>query len=153
MRGILENSRLHDEQLEFRELDLSEIARDCVSDLADQIEEASAEVRATGGFPKDLGSPGLLARMFQNLRSNAMNCRAPGRACVVEISAAADIPGKIARQSLDCSQGRMRPRTSRGSVSGSRFPNASHRCTGGDPCGERDRQQPLTAETVRSLVD
>jgi PAS domain S-box-containing protein len=68
------------------EVDLHEIVRQVLEDLALVIEETGAQV-SVGPLPVVYGSPGQLGQVLQNLLSNALKFHKPQEPPVVEISA------------------------------------------------------------------
>jgi len=61
--------------------------------LAPAIADAQATVRVSGDWPQLLGSPDEFTRLWQNLVSNAIKYRAPGRAPEIDISVTPEAQG------------------------------------------------------------
>ena len=92
--GILEYARLQDEKLEFEDIDLHEIAEECVEHLKVQIGEIGAEVTLEP-LDKATGSPGLITTVFQNLLSNALKYRNLDRTCKIWIGPSSAPAGMV----------------------------------------------------------
>ena len=84
--GLLDYARIGNRDAQFVDIDCGGIIEDVLQSLATSIAEAGAEV-SVRPLPRVYGDPGQLARVFQNLISNALKYRAE-RAPRIEISAA-----------------------------------------------------------------
>ncbi|MFK7837405.1 MAG: chemotaxis protein CheB [Sulfitobacter sp.] len=85
--GILEFSRLQDEDIDFMRVDMNVVVQDCLDDLAKQVGETGASFDIAE-LPDVLGTTGMVLRVVQNLVSNAMKYHSKERPCEISISAA-----------------------------------------------------------------
>ncbi|MCG7622512.1 chemotaxis protein CheB [Epibacterium sp. Ofav1-8] len=92
--AILDFARLQDKDVTLEPLDLNRIARASVQDLKVPIEQAGAEV-IVEPLPQALGVPDLIARVLQNLLSNALKYRHPDRPCRITIAPLATVDGRV----------------------------------------------------------
>ncbi|NIZ15074.1 chemotaxis protein CheB [Phaeobacter sp. HF9A] len=92
--AILDYARLQDNDMMFEPLDLTAITRACVSDLGAQIATAEAKV-TVDPLPAAVGAPELVARVMQNLISNALKYRSPDRPCEITIAPAPAGDGRV----------------------------------------------------------
>ena len=88
IEGLLEYSRVGNHDGEFVDVDCGGVVEEAIQSLSRSISEAGAEVSA-GPLPHVYGSPGQLARVFQNLISNALKYRSE-RPTRIGVSAAED---------------------------------------------------------------
>jgi PAS domain S-box-containing protein len=86
IHDLLAYSRAGQPEVDHGQVDLNEVVRQVLDDLALTIEENGARV-SVGPLPTVQGAPGQLGQVFQNLLSNALKFRKPGEPPVIEISA------------------------------------------------------------------
>lgn len=95
IHGILDFSRLQDSDFDFVPVDLGEVVRSCLEDIAVMVQMAEARV-TVGDLPTVLGSKNLALRVVQNLVSNALKYRDKTRPCQITITEAAAPKGMVA---------------------------------------------------------
>lgn len=95
INGILEFSRLQDEQFEFEAVDLGEVVQNCIDDLSTTIDEAEAHFEVAE-LPKAFGSHGMILRVIQNIVSNSLKYRHSDRECEIVIAPATAPQGMVA---------------------------------------------------------
>ena len=75
---LLGHARLGREAERPADVDLEEVVRDVIDDLAVQISDSGAKVQVEGPLPRITGDAGALRQMLQNLLANALKFVAPG---------------------------------------------------------------------------
>jgi len=83
---ILRYARLVGAEAAFEPVDLSRLCQEVVADLRGDIEAAGGDVQI-GPLPVVSGIPMQLRSLLQNLISNGLKFRAPGRRCILQVSA------------------------------------------------------------------
>ena len=84
---LLAYSRVTNNLLSYRVIDLNQIVREVLDDLEAQIQASGAQVEV-GDLPSLSAEPILMRQLFQNLIGNALKFHAPGKSPVVKIEAA-----------------------------------------------------------------
>ncbi|MEM9430769.1 MAG: chemotaxis protein CheB [Pseudomonadota bacterium] len=92
INGILEYSRLEEDQMDFADVDLNVVIESCLQDLSQQIAESGATV-TVDRLPHVHGVQSLIARVAQNLLTNAIKFRREGRVCRVHVTEVPAAPG------------------------------------------------------------
>lgn len=92
--GILDFSRLQDEEFELVPVDTGAVVRDCLDDLGTTIDDTNAEVYVRD-VPMVMGSDSMVLRVIQNIISNALKYRRKGGPCCIWIETA-DAPDDMA---------------------------------------------------------
>jgi PAS domain S-box-containing protein len=86
IHDLLAYSRVGQPDVVHVKVDLNEVVRQVLDDLALTIEESGARV-SVGPLPTVNGEPGQLGQVFQNLLSNALKFRKPDQPPVIEATA------------------------------------------------------------------
>jgi light-regulated signal transduction histidine kinase (bacteriophytochrome) len=86
---VLDYSRIGRAKPPMSELDLSEVYAGVLKDLELQIQESGAQITVEE-LPKIKGNRQRLARVFQNITSNALKYREPSRPPVIRVSSKRD---------------------------------------------------------------
>lgn len=98
--GILDFSRILEDELDFETLDMSQMFAASLAELAEQVEEANARIDVDD-VPVAMGSTTLIDRVIQNLVGNALKYRSLARPCEIKVTSAPAPVGQVGYQVID----------------------------------------------------
>lgn len=98
--GILDFSRILEDELDFEALDMNKMFRAGLKELEEPVQEANAEIEIDD-LPPAEGSATLIDRVIQNLIINAVKYRSLSRPCRIQIKAAPAPLGQVGYQVID----------------------------------------------------
>jgi signal transduction histidine kinase len=85
IRDLLEFSRVGRGEFDLKAVELSKIVEETLFGLKDTLEAAGAKISLAEDLPAVVGSPGEIARLYQNLIGNAIKYRAKDRSLELKI--------------------------------------------------------------------